>query len=192
MAMKMTRATPSFVLKDLPATSLVFGALLATLAMTSCGGDKSPTAPDPRSASMVGEYSGIFDYVVVRNAVQDPDATLHCQLMLEITYEAADTFAGRMEAMEPSGECGEPGTRFAFFNGLIERRSSGSKVTLIVSPNLGARVGCVAFQVNPLPGEYHAGPSASAELQLARDFVCADASGDWLTVRVKYNGSRGG
>ncbi len=181
-----------FALNRLSSTSHALGVLLAALAVNACGGDKSPTAPDPGSASMVGEYSGIFDYDVLRNTAPDPDASLHCDLMVEITYEAADTFAGRMEAMEPSGECGEPGTRFAFFNGLIERRSSGSKVTLIVSPNLGARVGCVAFQVNPLPGEYHAGPSSSAELQLARDFVCADASGDWLTVRVKYNGSRGG
>ncbi|MGB5675238.1 MAG: hypothetical protein WBO43_11870 [Gemmatimonadota bacterium] len=172
-------------------SATTIGGLVIALVTIACGGDESPAAPDPGSASMVGEYSGIFDYEVSRNALPDLVSSVHCNVMLDITYAAAETIAGSMGAMEPPGGCGEPGATFAFFNGTIERRSSGSRITLTMSPNLGVRVGCVAFQVNPLPGEYH-GPSSSAEIELARDFVCADASGDWLTVRVRYAGSRRG
>lgn len=190
MAIELMQAKLSFSLKGLPATGIYISILLGTLVIASCGGDEVPAGPDPRAtSSIVGRYSGTYDYVAVRNMIEDQEASLHCPLILEITFESGELFGGWFEAVAPASGCGEPGTKFLVFSGRIENRNSGTSVELTVSPGLSSRVTCVAIQINTLSGTFGAASPSGAEVELQRDFVCTDNRGDWLTVRVTYTGS---
>ena len=185
------QAKLSFSLKGLPVTGTCISILLGTLVIASCGGDEFPAGPDPSAtSSILGRYSGTYDYIVVRNTIEDPEASLHCPLILEITFESGELFGGWLEAVAPATGCGEPGTKFLVFSGRIENRNSGTNVELTVSPGLSSRVTCVAIQINKLSGTFGAASPSSSEVELRRDFVCTDDGGDGLTVRVTYAGSR--
>lgn len=191
MAIELMQAKLSFSLKGLLATGTYISILLGTLVIASCGGDELPAGPDPSAtSSIVGRYSGTYDYVVVRNTIEDPETSLHCPLILEVSFESGELIGGWLEAVAPASECGEPGTKFLVFSGRIENRNSGISVELTVSPSLSSRVRCVAIQINTLSGTFGAGSPSGAEVEFRRDFVCTDNRGDGLTVRVTYTGSR--
>lgn len=164
--------------------------MLALSTVVGCGDDE-PTSPGPGSAtSIVGSYSGTYDYAVVRNATQDPETSLHCSMRLVITDEVGGAFAGRLEVMGPASGCGAPGDRYSVLGGTVQYRDIGASVEVTISPGLSSRVNCAGVQVTTMSGTFFAGSIPGVEAELRRGFVCEDTQGDWLTVNVTYTGSR--